>query len=81
MTVYPELSRIPWLRAVVEEGDCLYLPYLWMHTVSAESAVPVVVLVNPDSRIGQPHQSCFFVFFFFCWLATVLKRPSHYSLW
>lgn len=39
MTVYPELSRVPWFRAMVQEGDCLYLPYLWLHNVSAESAV------------------------------------------
>ena len=34
MKVYPELSKIPWVQAVVEEGDCLYLPYQWIHSVS-----------------------------------------------
>lgn len=38
MTLYPELSKIPWLYAEVLEGDCLYLPYEWLHNVSAESA-------------------------------------------
>ncbi len=33
MTKYPELSRIPWYLAEVNEGDCLYLPYLWIHNV------------------------------------------------
>ena len=34
MRVYPELSKIPWTKAVVHEGDCLYLPYSWIHNVS-----------------------------------------------
>ena len=31
MTRYPELSKIPWYQAVLNAGDCLYLPYQWIH--------------------------------------------------
>ena len=30
---YPNVSNVPWYRAVVEEGDCLYLPFHWIHQV------------------------------------------------
>lgn len=30
---YPNVSNVPWYRAVVDEGDCLYLPFHWMHQV------------------------------------------------
>ena len=33
MIKYPNISSIPWYKAVVNEGDCLYLPYLWIHHV------------------------------------------------
>ena len=33
MTAYPNLTSVPWYKVVVEEGDCLYLPYSWIHHV------------------------------------------------
>ena len=33
MIKYPNISSIPWYKAVINEGDCLYLPYLWIHHV------------------------------------------------
>jgi lysine-specific demethylase 8 len=30
---YPGLVGVPWYEAVVYKGDCLYLPYLWLHQV------------------------------------------------
>ena len=33
MTAYPNLTSVPWYKVVVEEGDCLYLPYNWIHHV------------------------------------------------
>ena len=34
MTVYPNLAKVPWYKVTVNEGDCLYLPYQWLHNVS-----------------------------------------------
>lgn len=34
MTAYPNLATVPWHLAVVNAGDCLYLPYMWLHNVS-----------------------------------------------
>ena len=33
MTIYPELSRVPWYLAELKEGDCLYIPFMWIHNV------------------------------------------------
>ena len=33
MIKYPNVSTIPWYKAVVNQGDCLYLPYHWIHHV------------------------------------------------
>ena len=33
MTARPGLSEVPWHKATVNEGDCLYLPYEWLHQV------------------------------------------------
>ena len=33
MTIYPELSWIPWYLAELKEGDCLYIPFMWIHNV------------------------------------------------
>ena len=35
MAVYRNLSRIPWYNATLNEGDCLFLPYPWIHHVIA----------------------------------------------
>ena len=34
MTSYPGMMRVPWYHVRVEPGDCLYLPYRWIHHVS-----------------------------------------------
>ena len=34
MLAYPEMASVPWHSAVVRAGDCLYLPYEWIHHVS-----------------------------------------------
>ncbi len=33
MTTYPNLAKIPWHLAVLSPGDCLYLPFMWIHHV------------------------------------------------
>ena len=33
MNKYPNLAKVPWYQAILEEGDCLYVPYLWLHHV------------------------------------------------
>ncbi|CAK8680367.1 unnamed protein product [Clavelina lepadiformis] len=35
MQKYPSLSKIPWHRASMEPGDCLYIPYMWYHQVNS----------------------------------------------
>ena len=39
MTMYPGLAAVPWYKVVVEPGDCLYLPYGWIHQVSHVLAI------------------------------------------
>ena len=39
MTQYPNLPEIPWYKATVNAGDCLYLPYKWLHHVSDDVIV------------------------------------------
>ena len=34
MTAYPGLVDVPWYKTVLQEGDCLYIPYKWVHHVS-----------------------------------------------
>ena len=33
MTAYPGLTDLPWHLATVEAGDCLYVPFKWIHHV------------------------------------------------
>ena len=33
MAKYGGLSKVPWYNVSVEAGDCLYLPYKWLHQV------------------------------------------------
>ena len=33
MTAYPRMAGVPWYKTVLQQGDCLYLPYLWIHHV------------------------------------------------
>ncbi len=33
MNKYSGLATVPWYEAVIEQGDCLYLPYGWIHQV------------------------------------------------
>ena len=33
MVKRPGLAKVPWYKAVIESGDCLYLPYEWIHQV------------------------------------------------
>ena len=33
MNKYSGLATVPWYEAVIEQGDCLYLPYEWIHQV------------------------------------------------
>lgn len=30
---YPNVANVPWYKAVVDEGDCLYVPFHWIHQV------------------------------------------------
>jgi len=34
MTAYPNLAKIPWYLATLKAGDCLFLPFSWVHYVS-----------------------------------------------
>eukprot|EP00118_Oscarella_pearsei_P003453 m.14342 g.14342 ORF g.14342 m.14342 type:complete len:413 (+) comp25703_c0_seq1:21-1259(+) len=34
---YPSLKEIPWFEADVNERDCLYIPYLWLHQVRSKA--------------------------------------------
>ena len=35
-TTYPEFRRVDkYYRVLMEEGDCLYIPYLWYHQVNS----------------------------------------------
>ena len=34
MTLYPGMMEIPWYYVRVEPGDCLYIPFNWIHHVS-----------------------------------------------
>ena len=42
MTTYPGLVDVPWYKTVLQQGDCLYLPYKWVHQVSP-SAIYVIL--------------------------------------
>ena len=33
MTAYPNMVDVPWYKAVLNPGDCLYIPYHWIHHV------------------------------------------------
>ena len=35
MTSHPGMMEVPWYYVRVEPGDCLYLPYNWIHHVRA----------------------------------------------
>ena len=43
MTAYPGLADVPWYKTVLQQGDCLYLPYLWIHHVSGWGSTAVGV--------------------------------------
>ena len=34
MNKYPGLAEVPWYEVIIEAGDCLYLPFKWIHHVS-----------------------------------------------
>ena len=34
MTAYPGMADVPWYKTVLQEGDCLYIAYKWVHHVS-----------------------------------------------
>ena len=44
MTVYPNLAKVPWYKVTVNEGDCLYLPYQWLHHVSARFSSDIMMM-------------------------------------
>jgi lysine-specific demethylase 8 len=33
MTAYPKMVDVPWYKAVLSPGDCMYIPYHWIHHV------------------------------------------------
>jgi len=33
MTSHPGMMEVPWYYVKVEPGDCLYIPYDWIHHV------------------------------------------------
>jgi lysine-specific demethylase 8 len=33
MTAYPKMVDVPWYKAVLSPGDCMYLPFHWIHHV------------------------------------------------
>ncbi|KAI0221585.1 hypothetical protein LSAT2_027102 [Lamellibrachia satsuma] len=35
MNKYSHLANVPWWRARMEKGDCLYIPLVWYHTVAS----------------------------------------------
>ena len=34
MTAYPGMAEVPWYKTVLQQGDCFYLPFKWVHQVS-----------------------------------------------
>ena len=39
MTQYPKMADVPWYRAIINKGDCMYLPFHWIHHVSIVCAM------------------------------------------
>ncbi|EDO37253.1 predicted protein [Nematostella vectensis] len=35
MQKYPGLGKVPWMNASMEEGDCMYIPWRWVHQVQS----------------------------------------------
>ena len=33
MTAYPKMVDVPWYKAVLSPGDCMYIPFQWIHHV------------------------------------------------
>ena len=53
MTARPGLAEVPWHKATVNEGDCLYLPYEWLHQVGfGWPAGQVVCCVCDDDSLS-----------------------------
>ena len=45
MTSHPGMMEVPWYYVKVEPGDCLYLPFEWIHHVSSNFSFHVCVNV------------------------------------
>ena len=46
MTAYPKMVDVPWYKAVLSPGDCMFLPFNWIHHVSCLQSC-IVCVVGP----------------------------------
>ncbi|KAL5004588.1 hypothetical protein ScPMuIL_018044 [Solemya velum] len=35
---FPRLREVPWLKATLQKGDCIYIPYRWYHQVNSHES-------------------------------------------
>ena len=45
------MAKVPWYQATVNEGDCLYIPYLWVHHVGIYLTLILLVNVALDTGV------------------------------
>ena len=44
MTLYPRMMEVPWYYVRVEPGDCLYIPFNWIHHVSVIKPCKIITM-------------------------------------
>lgn len=63
---YPEINAVPWYNVSLNEGDCLYIPYMWFHQVNSKPLRSVGInfwfqrmlwLNISDCELGYPGRS------------------------
>ena len=50
-TKYPGLAKVDYYEAIMEEGDCLYIPYQWYDGFSSFYASPPSVFSHLQSQL------------------------------
>ncbi|KAI0242747.1 hypothetical protein LSAT2_011403 [Lamellibrachia satsuma] len=55
MNKYSHLANVPWWRARMEKGDCLYIPLVWYHTVASSKTLNLAsnLWFDPILRFNQ----------------------------